>query len=99
MATAETATEIRIFSVDVPQEQLDDVRRGIAATRRPGKELVADRPRGVQLATLQHSTRSRCLSRAERISAPGDGRTNPGGGAAARGRLTTTTPERTTHEH
>jgi pimeloyl-ACP methyl ester carboxylesterase len=53
MATVETATEIRTFSVDVPQEQLDDLRRRIEATRWPSKELVADRSQGVQLATLQ----------------------------------------------
>jgi hypothetical protein len=53
MATVETATEIRTFSVDVPQEQLDDLRRRIEATRWPTKELVADRSQGVQLATLQ----------------------------------------------
>jgi pimeloyl-ACP methyl ester carboxylesterase len=53
MASVETATEIRTFSVDVPQEQLDDLRRRIEATRWPTKELVADRSQGVQLATLQ----------------------------------------------
>jgi hypothetical protein len=53
MATAETATEIRTFSVDVPQEQLDDLRRRVEATRWPTRELVADRSQGVQLATLQ----------------------------------------------
>jgi pimeloyl-ACP methyl ester carboxylesterase len=53
MATVETATEIRTFSVDVPQEQLDDLRRRIEATRWPTKELVADRSQGVQLTTLQ----------------------------------------------
>jgi pimeloyl-ACP methyl ester carboxylesterase len=53
MATVKTATEIRTFSVDVPQEQLDDLRRRIEATRWPSKELVADRSQGVQLATLQ----------------------------------------------
>ena len=53
MATVETATEIRTFSVDVPQEQVDDLRRRIEATRWPTKELVADRSQGVQLATLQ----------------------------------------------
>jgi pimeloyl-ACP methyl ester carboxylesterase len=53
MATVETATEIRTFSLDVPQEQLDDLRRRIEATRWPTKELVEDRSQGVQLATLQ----------------------------------------------
>jgi len=55
--TVETATEIRTFQVDVPQEQLDDLRRRIEATRWPSKELVADRSQGVQLATLQELAR------------------------------------------
>src|SRR5262245_2704084 len=51
-ATAST-TEIRPFSVDVPEEELDDLRRRIAATRLPSKELVDDRSQGVQLATVE----------------------------------------------
>jgi pimeloyl-ACP methyl ester carboxylesterase len=51
--TAETGLEIRSFSVDFPDEQIGDLRRRIAATRWPGKELVADRSQGVQLETLQ----------------------------------------------
>src|SRR6266511_4881767 len=53
MATVETATEIRTFSVDVRHEQLDDLRRRIESTHWPTKELVADRSQGVQRATLQ----------------------------------------------
>src|SRR4051812_35651241 len=53
MATVETATEIRPFQVDSPEEALDDLRRRIAATRSPTKELVEDRSQGVQLATIQ----------------------------------------------
>jgi pimeloyl-ACP methyl ester carboxylesterase len=49
---AETATEVRSFQVDVPQEELDDLRRRIEATRWPSKELVGDRSQGVQLAAL-----------------------------------------------
>ena len=44
---------IRPFQIEVPEEQLADLRRRIAATRWPTKELVADRSQGVQLATLQ----------------------------------------------
>ena len=44
---------IRPFSIEVPQEDLDELRRRIAATRWPSKELVADRSQGVQLATIQ----------------------------------------------
>jgi len=51
--TASTSTEIRPFSVDIPQEKLDDLRRRIEATRWPSKELVDDRSQGVQLATTQ----------------------------------------------
>jgi pimeloyl-ACP methyl ester carboxylesterase len=51
--TVETANEIRPFQVDIPDEALDDLRRRIAATRWPSKELVADRSQGVQLATVQ----------------------------------------------
>src|SRR5438034_4863854 len=56
-STVETATEIRPFHFEIPEEQIDDLRRRIAATRWPSKELVADRSQGVQLATLQELTR------------------------------------------
>jgi pimeloyl-ACP methyl ester carboxylesterase len=49
----ETATEIQAFQVEIPKEKIDDLRRRIAATRWPGKELVDDRSQGVQLATLE----------------------------------------------
>jgi pimeloyl-ACP methyl ester carboxylesterase len=52
MATIQT-TAIRPFQVNIPQEDLDDLRRRITATRLPHKELVADRSQGVQLATMQ----------------------------------------------
>ena len=52
-STVETATEIRPFDVEVPQEKLDDLRRRLAATRWPSMELVDDRSQGVQLATTQ----------------------------------------------
>jgi pimeloyl-ACP methyl ester carboxylesterase len=44
---------IQPFSIHVPQGQLDDLRRRIAATRWPDKETVADDSQGVQLATIQ----------------------------------------------
>jgi pimeloyl-ACP methyl ester carboxylesterase len=56
-STVETATEIRPFHFEIPEEQLDDLRRRIAATRWPSKELVPDRSQGVQLATLQELSR------------------------------------------
>ena len=51
--TVETGTEIRPFTVDFADEAIDDLRRRIAATRWPTKELVADRSQGVQLAAAQ----------------------------------------------
>src|SRR5690349_15424630 len=51
------STAIREFTVDVPDQALDDLRRRIAATRWPSKELVADRSQGVQLATMQELAR------------------------------------------
>jgi pimeloyl-ACP methyl ester carboxylesterase len=44
---------IQPFSIEVPQEDLDELRRRITATRWPSKELVDDREQGVQLATIQ----------------------------------------------
>ena len=44
-------TDIRPFRVDMPDEAIADLRRRIAATRLPSKELVDDRSQGVQLAT------------------------------------------------
>src|ERR1700747_1627404 len=48
---------IRPFRVDMPEEAITDLRRRIAAMRWPGRELVADRSQGVQLATLQELAR------------------------------------------
>jgi len=55
--TLETATEIRPFQVEVPEEGLVELHRRIAEARWSSKELVADRSQGVQLATLQELTR------------------------------------------
>ncbi len=51
--TVDTATEVRPFHIEIPEEQIDDLHRRIGATRWPSKELVADRSQGVQLATMQ----------------------------------------------
>jgi pimeloyl-ACP methyl ester carboxylesterase len=51
--TTESATAIRPFESEFSAEQLDDLRRRIAATRWPTRELVADRSQGVQLDALQ----------------------------------------------
>ena len=50
---AEQSTAIRPFTVEIPQTELEDLRRRIAATRWPSKELVADRSQGVELAAVQ----------------------------------------------
>ena len=52
-STVETGIEIRPFHVDIPEEDLVDLRRRIAATRWPDKETVADQSQGVQLEKLQ----------------------------------------------
>ncbi len=52
-STVGTATEIRPFQIEIPKGQIGDLRRRIAATRWPSKELVEDRSQGVQLATLK----------------------------------------------
>jgi pimeloyl-ACP methyl ester carboxylesterase len=57
MPTVETATEIRPFRVDVPEAELEDLRRRIAATRWPEKETVVDQSQGVPLATMQKLAR------------------------------------------
>ena len=55
--TVDTATDIRSFQIEIPEEQIDDLRRRIAATRLPTKELVEDRSQGVQLATMRELAR------------------------------------------
>ena len=50
-------TEIHPFRLDMPGEAIADLRRRIAATRWPARELVADRSQGVQLATIQELAR------------------------------------------
>jgi pimeloyl-ACP methyl ester carboxylesterase len=57
MATIETATEVRPFQVEIPEEQIAELRRRIEATRWPTKELVDDRSQGVQLATMKNLAR------------------------------------------
>ena len=57
MATTERATEIRSFQLEVPEEELAELRLRIAATRSPSKELVGDRSQGVQLATVRELAR------------------------------------------
>jgi pimeloyl-ACP methyl ester carboxylesterase len=51
------ADAIRPFRVNVPDEALADLKRRIAATRWPTRELVKDRSQGVQLATVRELAR------------------------------------------
>ena len=50
-------TSMQPFRVNVPDEELAELRRRIAATRWPSKELVGDRSQGVQLTTIQELAR------------------------------------------
>jgi pimeloyl-ACP methyl ester carboxylesterase len=51
-STAES-TAIRPFHAEIPQAAIDDLKRRLAQTRWPHRELVADRSQGIQLATAQ----------------------------------------------
>jgi pimeloyl-ACP methyl ester carboxylesterase len=51
------ATAIRPFRIEVPEEELAELRRRIAVARLPSRELVDDRSQGVQLATIQELAR------------------------------------------
>lgn len=52
-AAAATSDEIRPFRINVPDEQLADLRRRVKATRWPDRETVKDSSQGVQFATIQ----------------------------------------------
>jgi pimeloyl-ACP methyl ester carboxylesterase len=49
---------IRPFAAHVPQSELTDLHRRIAATRWPSRELVTDASQGVQLATMRELSRT-----------------------------------------
>jgi Epoxide hydrolase N terminus len=53
MLEQQSGSVIRPFTVEIPEEALDDLRRRLASTRWPSRELVGDRSQGVQLATMQ----------------------------------------------
>ena len=44
---------VQPFRIDVPEEDLVDLRRRLAQTRWPDKETVSDRSQGVQLTKLR----------------------------------------------
>jgi pimeloyl-ACP methyl ester carboxylesterase len=48
---------IRPFHVNIPQDQLVDLRRRVLATRWPERETVTDRSQGVQLSRIQEIVR------------------------------------------
>jgi len=50
---AATSDEIRPFQIDVPDDELVELRRRILATRWPERETVADDSQGVPLAMIQ----------------------------------------------
>src|SRR5690349_17965688 len=57
LRAATESEAIRPFRVAVAQEELDELRRRIAATRWPDKETVSDQSQGIQLAKLQDLVR------------------------------------------
>jgi len=52
-----TDLAVRPFRIDVPEEDLVDLRRRVAATRWPDRETVTDQSQGVQLAKIQELVR------------------------------------------
>ncbi|RWI11606.1 epoxide hydrolase family protein [Mesorhizobium sp.] len=48
---------IRPFMVNIPQREIDELRRRIAATRLPDPETVDDRSQGIKLASFQETVR------------------------------------------
>ncbi len=55
--TARAESAVRPFRIEVPQGEIDELRRRINATRWPTRELVTDRSQGVQLAAIQNLAR------------------------------------------
>jgi hypothetical protein len=52
-APAAASDAIRPFRVDVPEEDLAELRRRVLATRWPDRETVADQSQGIQLAKIK----------------------------------------------
>src|SRR5262245_2279577 len=57
LTAAAAGEDIRPFRINVPEADLVDLRRRIAATRWPDRETVEDRSQGIQLARLQELMR------------------------------------------
>jgi pimeloyl-ACP methyl ester carboxylesterase len=56
-SAAVEADAIRSLRIEIPQEDVDELRRRVQATRWPEKETVGDASQGVQLATMQELVR------------------------------------------
>src|SRR5258705_8693223 len=52
--TASAESAVRPFRIEVPQGEIDELRRRINATRWPTRELVTDGSQGGQLAAIQN---------------------------------------------
>ena len=50
---AQLSGAIRPFRINVPEQDLTDLRQRLLATRLPDRETVSDQSQGVQLATIQ----------------------------------------------
>src|SRR4051812_45876844 len=57
VATPIAVDAIKPFRVHFPDDTLADLKRRVAATRWPDKEIVPDQSQGVQLATVQKLAR------------------------------------------
>jgi pimeloyl-ACP methyl ester carboxylesterase len=57
MAVAGQNSEVRLFTINTPEAELEDLRERIEATRWPEQELVPDHSQGVQLQTIQELAR------------------------------------------
>ena len=57
LAAATDGSAVRPFHVHIPEAELVDLRRRVAATRWPDRETVTDQSQGVQLATMQKLAR------------------------------------------
>ena len=57
LRAADGDASIRPFDISFPEEEIEDLRRRIVATRWPERETVTDATQGVQLATTQRLAR------------------------------------------
>jgi hypothetical protein len=73
--TSPDSSAIRLFTVEIPVADLEDLRARIAATRFPERETVEDDSQGVPLATMQELARYWATSTTgAAISRPGNSR-------------------------